>query len=933
MGCVWLAILALCAHAHTVQEVSSRRQLLQSEDANIYTLHGSGTTNPSKFFWKVMDIMEERAKVPLFMTYRAVGSSTGQKEFTGTSPAFDPLNHFGAGDIPLTQDRYNLITNKGAKLLHIPFLVGPIAVFHSVPAGELPADGIKLDSCLLSKILRRVITTWDDPAIKDLNRDLKVPAGQSIKVVHRNLGSSSTAGITEYLAKATTDSVDDNCKWSEDNKGSNVTWDSATVGVFGSGGMADYLGENDYAIGYLDAGHGHSLNLEEIALQNKAGTYLKSKDANITATLERALANDVLPANATTSFAEVNLYDLPGTDTWPITMMSYFYIRQDLSGLGASGTLLKAFVEFVLSPEGQEMVPEFLFAPLPASVLKQNADALATLRLDNSAPAWTFEGSTTRAMVGADQFALSSKRQSYAEYERSQMNKHIAALETSVSKLSGVKSYQLHGSGTTNPSKFFWKVMDIMEEQAKVPLFMTYRAVGSTTGQEEFIGTAANSYEPLNHFGAGDIPMTKAMYDVASAPSKMLHIPFLVGPIAVFHSVPSDELPADGIKLDSCLLSKILRRVITTWDDPAIKDLNPDLKVPAGQPISVAHRNLGSSSTAGITKYLVKATEKNSDATCLWDRENAGSSVTWETGTVPVFGSGGMADHLDATDYAIGYLDAGHGHTLGLEEIALQNRERYLKSKDADIPATIAAGLDLGTFPSNADSSFDKVDFLDMAGENSWPITMMSYFYVRKNLTSIGSAGPLLKAFIEFVLSKDGQDMVPEFAFAKLPQDLIEYNKVALAALVLDASESTWMMEGSKTIPYVGAGELVLSSKRQSYAEYDRDLLRTQLVALEALVKTLQVDVESGSRTDGSGVAAAVVALIISIIALILTGILWYKSLSSGHGSAGACLACAACRKPEGILASQYHIRLDNEEGAMNGNGMATNVDGGSNNI
>jgi len=153
--------------------------LLQSDDANVYTLYGSGTTNPFKFFWKVMDIMEERAKVPLFMTYRAVGSITGQKEFTGTAEnSYEPLNHFGAGDIPLTQARYdemNPVASAPSKMLHIPFLVGPIAVFHSVPAGELPAGGIELDACLLSKILRRVITTWDDPAIKALNPDLKVP--------------------------------------------------------------------------------------------------------------------------------------------------------------------------------------------------------------------------------------------------------------------------------------------------------------------------------------------------------------------------------------------------------------------------------------------------------------------------------------------------------------------------------------------------------------------------------------------------------------------------------------------------------------------------------------------------------------------------------------------------------------------------------------
>jgi hypothetical protein len=74
-----------------------------------------------------------------------------------------------------------------------------------VPAGELPAGGIELDACLLSKILRRVITTWDDPAIKALNPTLNVSAGQAIKVAHRTLGSSTTAGITEYLAKATKD--------------------------------------------------------------------------------------------------------------------------------------------------------------------------------------------------------------------------------------------------------------------------------------------------------------------------------------------------------------------------------------------------------------------------------------------------------------------------------------------------------------------------------------------------------------------------------------------------------------------------------------------------------------------------------------------------------------------------------------------------------
>ena len=70
-------------------------------------LHGAGTTNPSKLFWELLGLVQARAKFALHATYRAVGSSTGQKEFLGASNSNKALNHFGSGDIPMTADRYN----------------------------------------------------------------------------------------------------------------------------------------------------------------------------------------------------------------------------------------------------------------------------------------------------------------------------------------------------------------------------------------------------------------------------------------------------------------------------------------------------------------------------------------------------------------------------------------------------------------------------------------------------------------------------------------------------------------------------------------------------------------------------------------------------------------------------------------------------------
>merc|ERR1719291_808947 len=214
------------------------------------------------------------------------------------------------------------------------------------------------------------------------------------------------------------------------------------------------------------------------------------------------------------------------------------------------------------------------------------------------------DGDTTQAGTGAGLYMISGKRKSHGEVERSSMSKKIAALESSVSTLqaqvaastanSGAVA-QLHGSGTTNPSKLFWKIMDLFEERTKMPTYMTYRGVGSSTGQYEFIGETnpVGANTPYNDFGSGDIPMSSANYAKLTTP--MVHIPFVMGAIAIFHSVPASMNGGQAIKLNSCLLAKIFSRQITTWDHADIKAMNPSLSVPANQNIFVVHRVHGSS--------------------------------------------------------------------------------------------------------------------------------------------------------------------------------------------------------------------------------------------------------------------------------------------------------------------------------------------------
>jgi phosphate ABC transporter phosphate-binding protein len=380
-------------------------------------LHGAGTSNPSKFFWKTMDLFEERAKLPLFMTYRAVGSSTGQAEFLGEAPDFKPLNHFGAGDIPMKSSNYQSLIDNGGDMVHLPFVMGAIAVFHSVPDTTV-ANPIHLDACTLAKVFSRVITTWDHADIKALNPGMTMPS-QAIVVVRRVLGSSSTSGLTNYLLKSCPAS------WTL-GAGSTIPWPEGTTEAQGSSMMSKTLETTPFAIGYVDAGHGHKKGLSEIALENFDKKYLTSKEAVIKD------ATFTLPEDASGDWSAVNLYDLPGPDTWPITMFSYIYIRKDCSKMDPrTAGLLKAFIDYTLSPEGQAGLESFSFAGVPSHVITKNTNTLGTVAWPTDMVTFEFETST-RAKAGASPYILSGKRKTYADVAREDIDKSIASLQVSV---------------------------------------------------------------------------------------------------------------------------------------------------------------------------------------------------------------------------------------------------------------------------------------------------------------------------------------------------------------------------------------------------------------------------------------------------------------------------------------------------------------------
>mmetsp|Transcript_33118 Transcript_33118/g.87570 ORF Transcript_33118/g.87570 Transcript_33118/m.87570 type:complete len:476 (+) Transcript_33118:2-1429(+) len=381
--------------------------------------------------------------------------------------------------------------------------------------------------------------------------------------------------------------------------------------------------------------------------------------------------------------------------------------------------------------------------------------------------------------------------------------------------------------------------MKLMEHRARVPMLLTYRAVGSSTGQKEFVGNDESGNKSYNHFGAGDIPMSQDRYDTLmgqSPPEGMVHLPFALGAIGIFHNVPSSELGDAELKLNACTLAKIFTGVITDWRHGEIEAQNPGISVPEGTKIQVGHRSLGSSSTGGLAGYLHKK------CAAAWSL-GTGSTLDWPTNDThdnfhPVQGSPGMQTHIKDTPYSIGYLDAGHGHDFGFAEVALQNKAGYTRTSKTSIEAggvaqAGAAGVAEGVFPTDASADWSGVNLYDMPGDSTWPIVLVSYMYVKKSQESTNpKTAAALKAFISMILNND-EGLCEEFGFTAPSAELKNLALNAAQTIAYPAGMTEFSFETS-TAPWVGMKSNVISMKRHSFDDYERAVMKSDIAALQA---------------------------------------------------------------------------------------------------
>src|ERR1700739_4048912 len=150
---------------------------------------GAGATFPFPIYSKWADSYKKETGTVL--NYQSIGSGGGIKQIEAKTVTF------GASDMPLKVEQ---LDKDG--LIQWPMVMGaivPVVNLDGVKAGDMVFDGPTLADIYLGKI-----TKWDDPAIKKLNPNVKLPS-EAITVVRRSDGSGTTFNFTDYLSKASAD--------------------------------------------------------------------------------------------------------------------------------------------------------------------------------------------------------------------------------------------------------------------------------------------------------------------------------------------------------------------------------------------------------------------------------------------------------------------------------------------------------------------------------------------------------------------------------------------------------------------------------------------------------------------------------------------------------------------------------------------------------
>jgi phosphate transport system substrate-binding protein len=324
-------------------------------------------------------------------------------------------------------------------------------------------------------------------------------------------------------------------------------------------------------------------------------------------------------------------------------------------------------------------------------------------------------------------------------------------------------SATLNGAGSTLAAPIYQQWGSTLKGQG---LTINYNPVGSGAGIAS-LQTATVQF-------AGSDPALKPT-DESKLKGPALQFPVAFGAITVSYNLSGVK---SGVKLDGATIADIYLGKIKSWNDPAIKALNPGLSLPSTA-ITVVHRSDSSGTTDGFTKFLTATSPS-------WSSQvGHGKDVKWPTGTGAAKNSG-VAAAVKQTDGAIGYVEQAYALENGFTYAAVKNSSGQYILPTISNTSAAASGIKI---PANL-----GISTINSPAAQAYPIVSQTFLVTYADPCKAGASSADatgLKKFLTYAFGPGQQTLGSggsQLPYAPLPADLQSKDTAQLAKLTCNGS-------------------------------------------------------------------------------------------------------------------------------------------------
>ena len=320
--------------------------------------------------------------------------------------------------------------------------------------------------------------------------------------------------------------------------------------------------------------------------------------------------------------------------------------------------------------------------------------------------------------------------------------KSIIAAAMLAAGITSAAAADISGAGATFPFPIYAKWADAYKKDTGNGL--NYQSIGSGAGIKQIKAKTVT-------FGATDAPLEPAELEKAG----LAQWPMVMGGIVMVVNIPGvkpGELVLDGPTVAQIYLGKI-----SNWNDPAIKKLNPELKLP-DLAIANIHRADGSGTTFNFTYYLDQVSPE-------WkDKVGSATTVEWPSG-IGAKGNDGVANNVATTAGAIGYVEYAYADQNKLTYTSMINKAGKTVAPTMETFQAAAASADWDSAPG-----FYLI-LANQPGDKSWPMTAATFILMYKKPVNVAASNDGLE-FFRWAYEKGGK-MAQELDYIPMPEDVV----------------------------------------------------------------------------------------------------------------------------------------------------------------